>query len=41
MKLLRSLTTMQIALGVSLAVHAALLTIRFVDPEAFNHRGNR
>lgn len=36
MKLLRSLTTMQIALGVSLAVHAALLTIRFVDPEAFN-----
>lgn len=36
MKLLRSFTTMQIALGVSLAVHAALLTIRFVDPEAFN-----
>jgi protein TonB len=24
------------ALGVSIAVHAALLTIRFVDPEAFN-----
>jgi protein TonB len=27
---------MQIALGVSFAVHAALLTVRFVDPEAFN-----
>lgn len=27
---------MQIALGVSLAVHAVLLTIRFVDPEGFN-----
>ncbi|MFO1264660.1 MAG: TonB family protein [Rhodoferax sp.] len=36
MKLLRSLTSMQIALGVSLAVHAVLLTIRFVDPEGFN-----
>jgi len=29
-------TTMQWALGVSIAVHAALLTVRFVDPEAFN-----
>ena len=35
MKLLRSLTTLQLALGVSVAVHAALLTVRFVDPEAF------
>lgn len=27
---------MQIALGVSIAVHSVLLTIRFVDPQAFN-----
>jgi len=27
---------LQIALGVSLAVHAVLLTVRFVDPEGFN-----
>ncbi len=33
---LRSFSTMQIALGVSIAVHAVLLTVRFVDPEAFN-----
>jgi protein TonB len=33
---LRSFTTLQIALGVSIAVHAALLTVHFVDPEAFN-----
>jgi protein TonB len=33
---LRSLSTLQIALGVSLAVHAAVLTVRFVDPERFN-----
>ena len=33
---LRSLSTLQIALGVSVALHAALLTVRFVDPEAFN-----
>ena len=33
---LRQLTTLQLALGVSLAVHAALLTVRFVDPERFN-----
>ncbi|MDR3371454.1 TonB family protein [Rhodoferax sp.] len=33
---MRSFSTLQIALGVSIAVHAALLTIRFVDPEAFN-----
>ena len=33
---LRSLTTLQIALGVSVVVHAALLTVRFVDPERFN-----
>src|SRR5690606_14014301 len=28
--------TLQIALAVSLALHAALLTVRFVDPEGFN-----
>lgn len=33
---LKSLSPLQIALGVSFAVHAALLTVRFVDPEAFN-----
>ena len=32
----RHLSTLQIALGVSVAVHAALLTVRFVDPEGFN-----
>lgn len=35
MKLTR-VSFLQIALGVSLSVHALLLTIRFVDPEAFN-----
>jgi periplasmic protein TonB len=30
------LTTLQIALFVSVAVHAMLLTVRFVDPERFN-----
>lgn len=33
---LKSLSTLQIALGVSVVVHAALLTVRFVDPESFN-----
>jgi protein TonB len=33
---LRRFSTLQIALGASIAVHAALLTVRFVDPEAFN-----
>jgi protein TonB len=33
---LRSITTLQWALGVSIAVHGVLLTVRFVDPEAFN-----
>ena len=33
---LRSISTLHMALGVSVAVHAALLTVRFVDPEAFN-----
>jgi hypothetical protein len=32
----RSFSTLQIALGVSVAVHAVLLTVRFVDPEGFN-----
>jgi len=30
------LSTLQIALGVSIAAHAALLTVRLVDPQAFN-----
>jgi len=33
---LARLSTLQWALGVSLLVHAALLTVRFVDPEGFN-----
>ena len=35
MKLL-PLSTLHIALGASIAVHAALLTVRLVDPQAFN-----
>ena len=33
---LRSFSTLQLALGASIAVHAALLTVRFIDPEGFN-----
>ena len=33
---LRSLSTLQIALGVSIAAHAVLLSVRFIDPESFN-----
>jgi len=33
---LRSISTLQLALGASVAVHAVLLTVRFVDPQAFN-----
>ena len=33
---LKSLSTLQIALGVSFVVHAAVLTVRIVDPEGFN-----
>jgi protein TonB len=33
---LKSLSTLQIALGVSVIVHAAVLTVRIVDPEGFN-----
>lgn len=33
---LHNITTLQWALGASLAVHAVLLTVRFVDPESFN-----
>ena len=33
---LQSLSTLQIALGVSIALHALLLTVRFIDPERFN-----
>ena len=36
MKLLRSFSTLQLTLAASIAVHALLLTIRFVDPETFN-----
>jgi protein TonB len=32
----KSLSTLQVALIVSVGVHAALLTVRFVDPEGFN-----
>jgi periplasmic protein TonB len=35
-KFLQNLSTLSIALGVSVLVHAALLTVRFVDPEGFN-----
>jgi protein TonB len=35
-KLLRSLSTLQIALAVSVLAHAALLSVRFVAPEQFN-----
>ncbi|MDP2065408.1 MAG: energy transducer TonB [Burkholderiaceae bacterium] len=33
---MRSFSTLQLALGASVAVHAVLLTVRFVDPEGFN-----
>ncbi|MBP9907462.1 MAG: TonB family protein [Rhodoferax sp.] len=33
---MRNLSTLHLALGVSIAVHGVLLTLRFVDPEAFN-----
>ena len=33
---LRDFSTLHIALGVSLALHAGVLTLRFVDPERFN-----
>jgi protein TonB len=33
---LKDLSTLQIALGVSVIAHAALLAVRFVDPEAFH-----
>ncbi|SEA99640.1 energy transducer TonB [Variovorax sp. YR216] len=33
---LRDFSTLQIALGLSVVAHAALLTVRFVDPESFN-----
>jgi protein TonB len=33
---LKDLSTLQIALGVSVIAHAALLAVRFVDPEAFD-----
>jgi protein TonB len=33
---LRTLSTLQVALGTSIAVHAALLGLRFADPQTFN-----
>jgi protein TonB len=33
---LKSLSTLHVALGVSVLAHAALLTVRIVDPEGFN-----
>jgi len=33
---LQKLSTLQLALGISVVVHAGLLTVRFVDPEGFN-----
>ncbi|MCG2595341.1 TonB family protein [Ramlibacter sp. XY19] len=33
---MKSFSTLQIALGASFAVHAALFTVRIVDPEGFN-----
>lgn len=33
---LKGLSTLQLALGISIAVHAAVLTVRFVNPEGFN-----
>jgi periplasmic protein TonB len=33
---LKDLSTLQIALGLSVVAHAALFTVRFVDPESFN-----
>jgi len=33
---LRDLSTLQIALGISVLAHAALLAVRFADPQAFN-----
>ncbi len=33
---LQSISTLQWALGTSIVVHGALLSVRFVDPEAFN-----
>ncbi len=36
MHFLRTLSTLQLALAVSILVHAVVLSIRFVDPESFN-----
>jgi protein TonB len=36
LRFLQNLSTLQLALAFSVAVHAALLTVRFVDPEGFN-----
>ncbi len=33
---LRQFSTLQLAIGISVAIHAVILTARFVDPEGFN-----
>ena len=35
LRFFKSLSTLQWALGLSVLLHAALLTVRFVDPEGF------
>ena len=32
----KKFSTLQLALGASIAVHAGLLSVRFIDPETFN-----
>lgn len=36
MKYLKGLSTLQIAIGVSVLIHVLLITVRFVNPEGFN-----
>jgi protein TonB len=35
-RIFRNLSPLQLALGASIALHAGLLTLRFIDPESFN-----
>ena len=35
-KFLTRFSTLQLALGVSVALHAGVLSVRFIDPEGFN-----
>jgi protein TonB len=36
LRTVRHLSALQLALGASVAVHALLLAVRFIDPEGFN-----